>query len=81
MTFAQLARKVRSLYYRQKLLEGYQALEQEVLNEIMFHNVTVVGGFLVEVREGKVKLTPLPTQDYRQLELFDQYEEKGEQHG
>lgn len=81
MTFAQLARKVRSLYYRQKLLEGYHALEQEVLIEVVSRNVPVVGGFLVEVRQGKVKITPLPNQDYRQLELFDQYEEKGGQNG
>lgn len=73
MTIHQLARKVKSLYFRQRLLENYQTLEQEVREAVITMNIKCVNGFLIEIEAGKVRLIRLTIPDVDQPDLFEDY--------
>ena len=73
MTVAQLARKVKSLYFRQRLLENYQSLEQEVLQAVIAQNIKCINGFLIEIEAGRIRLIKLNIPDVEQPDLFEDY--------
>jgi uncharacterized membrane protein YgaE (UPF0421/DUF939 family) len=76
MTARQAYRKLRSLYYRQRLLEDLPALEQEILELVNETGLKALGNFKIEVQDGKIKLTRIEF-DFRQLHFEFIHDEKG----
>ena len=68
MTVKQAARKLKSLYFRQRLLEDLPVLESEVMEFIEETGMKVFAGFKVEVEKGKLRLTKVQVNS-KQLRL------------
>jgi len=68
MTAKQAARKLKSLYFRQRLLEDLPVLESEVIEFIEETGMKALAGFKVEVEDGKVRLRKLQVNS-KQLRL------------
>jgi len=57
MTTRQAARKLRSLYHRQRLIADLAVLEREVIEFVEETGMKALAGFKVEVVRGHVRLT------------------------
>ena len=65
----QILKKLRSLRYRQRLLEGMEPLESEILDICEEYNTQILCGYRIQVENGRVKLYKIPEKDYRQMEI------------
>ena len=65
MTTRQAAKKIKSLYRRQKMLADLPVLEREVIEFVEETGMKTLAGFKVEVRNNRVKLTKVQVNSYQ----------------
>lgn len=71
-----IRRTLRSIAYRQRLLERLPELEAEVIALVQEQGLRRLDGYEVEVVNGRLKLRNLPKRDLRQLKLRLEGQEK-----
>ena len=64
----QISRKLKSLDYRQKLIEDMDSLETEIAGCCREYGTDVLMGYKVNMDNGRVTLKKLPVKDQKQLE-------------
>lgn len=73
-----IKRTLRSIAYRQRLLEKLPELEAEVIALVQEQGLRRLDGYEVEVVNGRLKLRRLPKRDLRQMKLrFEGQERRG----
>ena len=65
MTTRQAAKKIKSLYRRQKMLADLPVLEREVIEFVEETGMKALAGFRVEVRNNRVKLTKVQVNSHQ----------------
>ena len=65
----QILRKLKSLDYRQKLIEDIDSLEAEITGYCNEYGTDVLMGYKINMDNGRVTLKKLPMKDQKQLEM------------
>ena len=66
---AYILKRLKSLDYRQRLMEGMDSLEAEISQYCKEYGTDVLMGYKVNLDNGRVTLKKLPVKDQKQLEM------------